>query len=234
MVKLSNMEDEKTSIYGEFDPYLQKVLDTLTGKILIYYNRIRKEEGIDLIEHFSARIKSDESMREKCVRKGLPVNAHSALKELTDSVGIRLISGFIDDVYRNVEEIRKIPDIRIVKEKDYIRHAKENGYRSYHMIVALKTPFPDVDGNNPGEYFAEIQLRTIAMDSWAALEHKLKYKKNISNTKLIVAELKRCADEMASTDMSMQTIRDLIFENEGREFGIRSTEGYNETASGRG
>ncbi len=102
------------------------------------------------------------------------------------------------------------------------------------MIVALTMPFPDVDGNDPGEYFAEIQLRTIAMDSWAALEHKLKYKKNISNTKLIVAELKRCADEMASTDMSMQTIRDLIFENEGREFGLRSTEGYNETASGRG
>ncbi|MGI5988682.1 MAG: GTP pyrophosphokinase [Lachnospiraceae bacterium] len=233
MVKLQNME-EQNSIYGEYDPYLQKVLDELTGKILEYCNRVKKEEGISLVEHFSARIKTDASMREKCVRKGLPVNAHSALKELTDSVGIRLISGFIDDVYRNVEEIRKLPGIRVVKEKDYIRHAKDNGYRSYHMIIAMKTPFPDVDGNNPGEYYAEIQLRTIAMDSWAALEHKLKYKKNISNTKLIVAELKRCADEMASTDMSMQTIRDLIYENEGKEFGLRSTEDYNEASSGRG
>ena len=78
------------------------------------------------------------------------------------------------------------------------------------MILLVNEPFEDVDGNEPGRFFVEIQLRTIAMDSWAALEHQLKYKKNISNTELIVAELKRCADEMASTDISMQTIRDLI------------------------
>ena len=78
------------------------------------------------------------------------------------------------------------------------------------MIVAYTVPWADIDGQVPGRYFIEIQLRTIAMDSWASLEHQLKYKKNIRNQKLIVSELKRCADELAGCDMSMQTIRNLI------------------------
>ena len=91
---------------------------------------------------------------------------------------------------------------RIIKEKDYIRRAKPNGYRSYHMILRTKAG-----------YFAEIQLRTISMDTWAALEHHLKYKKSVgSRAALIEEELKRCADELASTDLSMQTIRDMILE----------------------
>ena len=94
---------------------------------------------------------------------------------------------------------------RVVTVKDYIANSKPNGYRSLHVILAL--PF-GVGGIE--EIRTEIQLRTIAMDCWASLEHQLKYKKNIGNTELIVSELKRCADEMASTDLSMQTIRDLI------------------------
>ena len=81
------------------------------------------------------------------------------------------------------------------------------------MIVRVESPITDILGNKPGKFYAEIQLRTIAMDSWASLEHQLKYKKNVKNQALIVSELKRCADEMASTDVSMQTIRDLIQEN---------------------
>ena len=80
------------------------------------------------------------------------------------------------------------------------------------MILEMQYPYTDINGNTPGNFYVEIQLRTIAMDSWAALEHKLKYKKNIANQELIIAELKRCADEMASCDISMQTIRDLITE----------------------
>lgn len=157
-----------------------------------------------------ARVKSEDSALEKCERKGLPQTPHSALKVLTDSIGIRIICSFIDDIYANIEKIRAFPDCRIIEEKDYIRHAKPNGYRSYHMILEYTAPFADADGNDPGSFFIEIQLRTIAMDSWAALEHKLKYKKNIANQEMIVAELKRCADELASCDLSMTTIRELI------------------------
>jgi ppGpp synthetase/RelA/SpoT-type nucleotidyltranferase len=78
------------------------------------------------------------------------------------------------------------------------------------MILRMDVPFEDVLGQNPGQYFAEIQLRTIAMDSWASLEHQMKYKKDIKNPEMIVRELKRCADELASCDLSMQTIRNLI------------------------
>lgn len=89
--------------------------------------------------------------------------------------------------------------LEVIEEKDYIRHVKPNGYRSYHMIVKTEG------------YYAEIQLRTISMDTWAALEHHLRYKKTISgNTALIFEELKRCADELASTDVTMQTIRNMI------------------------
>ena len=100
-------------------------------------------------------------------------------------------------------------------EKDYIKNAKENGYRSYHMIMRT------VDGRMPmgcdadGGFFVEVQLRTISMDTWAALEHHMKYKKKApANERLIVAELKRCADELASTDVSMQALRDLILEEQ--------------------
>ena len=96
------------------------------------------------------------------------------------------------------------------KEKEYIKNVKPNGYRSYHLIVEITAPYEDILGNNPGKFFAEIQVRTIAMDSWASLEHQMKYKHDIKNPELIVKELKRCADELAACDVSMQTIRNLI------------------------
>ena len=97
-------------------------------------------------------------------------------------------------------------------EKD-IKNAKENGYRSYHLVVEVLDEEPDIRGNSPGRYYVEIQLRTIAMDSWASLEHQMKYKREIANAGIISRELKRCADELAACDISMQTIRQLIHES---------------------
>ena len=205
---------EEESIYGGFRPALEYVTEDLGRKIQAYRQQILEKTGSDPISYYSHRIKSEESMREKCRRKGLPETAESALREITDAVGVRIICSFIDDVYTNAQAIHTLPGCRIVNEKDYIRRAKPNGYRSYHMILDLEAPFADVSGNCPGHFFAEVQIRTIAMDSWANLEHQLKYKKSIRNQALIVEELKRCADEMASTDVSMQTIRDLIREEE--------------------
>ena len=105
---------------------------------------------------------------------------------------------------------KTLPNLKIIKEKDYIKNVKPNGYRSYHLIVEITAPYEDILGNNPGKFFAEIQVRTIAMDSWASLEHQMKYKHDIKNPELIVKELKRCADELAACDVSMQTIRNLI------------------------
>lgn len=202
------------SIYGDHEPHLQLVLEDLTERIQKAGQRSKAEIGQKLFEHFSARIKTSNSMAEKCRRKRLPVTVHSALKEIKDSIGLRIVTGFVDDIYRMVDLIKSWPDISVCSEKDYIYTAKPNGYRSYHMIVEVTVPFEDCLGQRPGSYFAEIQLRTIAMDSWASLEHQMKYKKDIKNQERITKELKRCADELASCDLTMQTIRNLIQESD--------------------
>ena len=198
------------SIYGEYESTLQKVMEDIEERLQNYQKLVQFETGDNAYEHLLARIKTDESMREKCRRKGLPENEKSALVDMTDAIGIRVVCSFVDDVFNIVEHIKTFNNCEIVEEKDYIRHAKQNGYRSYHMILAVHTTEKDVLGRVPGIYYMELQIRTIAMDTWAALEHKMKYKKDIPNQELLVAELKRVADELASCDLSMQTIRELI------------------------
>ena len=190
------------SIYGTHLPEMEKVMNEILDRIARLRADLTKKYGMDTIEHCLSRIKAEDSMREKCRRNNLPETTESALRVLTDSIGIRIVCAFLSDVYRVVEYLKSFSDLTVVTEKDYIRAVKPNGYRSYHMI--LKTD---------GGYFVEIQLRTISMDTWAALEHHLKYKKSMKgNVELVKAELKRCANELAATDVSMQAIRDLIFE----------------------
>lgn len=206
MVKYRDMEN----IYGEYEKTLHAIAIDLVDKINSYANEYMDCCGDKLFEHLNWRIKSAQSMADKCARDGLPLNVRSALKEVHDAIGLRIVCLFLDDIHKNIERLRALPGTRVIKEKDFISSAKPNGYRSYHIILAVENDVPDVDGNTPGEYFAEIQLRTIAMDTWAALEHELKYKKDIRHPELISEELKRCAGELASCDVSLQTIRELI------------------------
>ncbi len=174
-------------------------------------SRSREAAGGDkLYEHLNLRIKSEDSMRDKLRRHGLEPTARNALRAVRDSIGLRVVCLFIDDVYQIAALLKSLPDCTGVEEKDYIKNAKPNGYRSYHMILDVTCGEPDVDGCTPGHYFAEIQLRTIAMDTWAALEHEMKYKKDIDNPELIAGELRRCANELAACDVSMQTLRNII------------------------
>lgn len=189
------------SIYGSRRPQLEAVMNRLLDRIETLRADMKKDD-MDPIEHCLARIKSEESMREKCRRQGIPENEHSALEIIHDAIGIRIVCAFLSDVYTIRDYLTAFEDIEVVQEKDYIKHAKPNGYRSLHMILLVD-----------GTYYAEVQLRTISQDTWAALEHHMKYKKNIhGDVELITQELKRCADELASTDVSMQTIRDMIQE----------------------
>ncbi len=165
----------------------------------------------DPVASYQARIKSADSMKSKLKRQGLPVNAKSATEDLFDAAGVRLVCPFIQDIDRTAELIRAIPGVKILQEKDYIRNPKPNGYRSYHMILSMPLRFL---GEKQTEVWLEVQLRTIAMDCWASIEHNLKYKHDIPDQTLIVQELKRCADEITSTDLSLQTIRDLIEQHE--------------------
>lgn len=168
----------------------------------------------DPIASFQARIKSAESMKSKLERQSLPITADSALRDVWDAAGVRLVCPFVQNIDQTVGLIRRIPDVQILREKDYIRNPKPNGYRSYHMILSLPLRFLEEAPEHP--VWLEVQLRTIAMDCWASIEHQLKYKHDIGNQGLIVRELKRCADEITSTDLSLQTIRELI-ETPGKE-----------------
>lgn len=157
-----------------------------------------------------SRIKAPDSMMRKLEKRGLPQNGDAALTELFDAIGVRVVCAFAEDVYQMVGWLEARPELEVVREKDYIAYPKPNGYRSYHLQVRIC--------GGPGQGLpAEIQVRTIATDFWATLEHQLKYKKNLPHEELIRSELKRCADEIASVDISMQTIRDIIMRTEQRE-----------------
>lgn len=197
-------------IYGKFKPILNLVLNDLIQQIEEFNIKSLDNTNERAYEHLISRIKTPESMIEKCQRKNLPVTTYSALHDIYDAIGIRIICRFINDIYTNLNYLKNLPNVKIIQEKNYIQNVKPNGYRSYHVIIEINMPYEDVSGNNPGKFYAEIQLRTIAMDSWASLEHEMKYKHNIKNPELIVKELKRCADELAACDISMQTIRNLI------------------------
>lgn len=204
-----------SSIYGDYMPAMEQIMDRIRHQLERLDHQIVESTGEHIFEHFNARIKSEESMREKCRRKGIPETPHSALRVCQDAIGVRIVTAFQEDIRVIADRIRSSGQVEVVEEKDYIRHAKPNGYRSYHMILMATADHPDPEGNVPGRFFVELQLRTIAMDSWASLEHKMSYKRDIPDRELIREELKRCADELAACDISMQTIRDMIL---GRPF----------------
>ena len=185
---------------------LEAVITEITARLDVIrkYKKINNDR--DPIEYIKSRIKSEDSMKEKLKRKGLEVNLENALTKIHDAAGIRIICTFVDDVYEITKMIKEYDDIEIVKEKDYIKNPKENGYRSYHLVI--KVPLK-ISGDIHKVYL-EIQIRTIAMDFWSSLEHQMKYKKNIKNQQIIVEELKKCAEQIATTDINMMAIRNMI------------------------
>ena len=195
---------------GNFYQDAQVLLESVMQELLLRVDLLRRHlvlQGYrDPVEHCKGRIKSADSMMKKLEKKGLPVTPEAALNEVYDAVGIRIVCQFVDDVYQMVDILKRQEDIEILKEKDYIENPKPNGYRSYHLIISIPVHLPDCTRR----LFAEIQIRTIAMDCWAALEHDLRYKKEVDNVELLAEELKRCSDEMASTDLTMQTIRRVL------------------------
>ena len=199
------MNQNDLLFYGEYAPRLEEIKSLVLSEIGAILGSLSSDSETAVAEHIKCRIKGCDSLKEKLRRKGHEETAESGLINVSDIVGARVVTHFIGDIYTVYDLIKQCPRWRVVRVKDYIANIKPNGYRSLHLNVALPFGVGGID-----EIRAEIQLRTIAMDCWASLEHQLKYKKNVKNTALIVEELKRCADEMASTDLSMQTIRDLI------------------------
>ena len=175
-------------------------LEVLNDDLAVRYNR-------NPIEHINDRIKDPKSIALKLKKIGVPVRSESIPDNLNDVAGIRVICSFIDDIYTIAGMLIRQDDIKLIKMKDYIENPKLNGYRSLHLIVEVPVFFADV--TRPMR--VEVQIRTIAMDFWASLEHHLRYKKEIQDAQEIEMELKRCADAIAQTDEDMLKVRKRIF-----------------------
>ena len=158
------------------------------------------------INSIKSRLKSPRSIKEKLERKNLPLSAAAIKDHLKDVAGIRVICPFPDDVYTLAEALLKQDDITLIEQKDYIKEPKENGYRSLHLIVSV----PIFLADEKHDMKVEIQLRTIAMDFWASLEHQLHYKKDHIFTEEMAKELYSCAEESAKLDQRMNRLRQAI------------------------
>ncbi|MBQ2763487.1 MAG: GTP pyrophosphokinase family protein, partial [Firmicutes bacterium] len=155
------------------------------------------------IETIKSRMKSPKSIIKKLWRKELPFTVESIEKNIRDIAGVRVICAFPEDVYLLAEYLLKQDDITLVRVKDYIKNPKKTGYRSLHLIVQV----PIFLANEKRMVHVEIQLRTIAMDFWASLEHKMQYKKDtLDNAQEIAEELKVCAEKITQLDQMMQNI----------------------------
>lgn len=160
------------------------------------------------IEIIKSRVKKPASIVEKLKRRGLEVNLDSMMNNLDDIAGVRVICSFLDDIYEVAHMLTSQDDVKVIAVKDYIKNPKQNGYRSYHMIVEIPVFF----SNEKRNMRVEVQIRTIAMDFWASLDHQLKYKKEFIDSDEISAELKECAEVIAETDARMLAIRQSIEE----------------------
>ena len=190
-------------------------------EVILIYNSALKQIGIKLeilndefqhvhrynpIEHIKSRIKTSESIVKKLKKHGYESTIQNMIEHVNDIAGIRVICSFTSDIYRIADMIRNQSDIKVIAVKDYIITPKTSGYKSYHMLVSVPVFLSDriIDTK------VEIQIRTVAMDFWASLEHKLKYKKNVKNATQIVAQLKACADSIEMLDYQMQDLRNKI------------------------
>ncbi len=204
------------------DAELLYLMDT-TGRLMSYYRcailevetkfRVLNEElslthDRNPIESIRTRLKSFESIQDKCRRKNIPLDPAAIEESINDIAGIRIICGFLDDIYMLADCLIQQDDIELVRMKDYIKEPKPNGYRSLHLIV--KVPIFLCDEKKYVN--VEVQLRTIAMESWANLEHHMRYKKNLAPevTGEVAAELAECAELSSQLDLRMQKVRAII------------------------
>ena len=158
------------------------------------------------IEHVKSRLKRPSSIARKLEKKGIEPTLENAVKYVDDIAGVRIVCQFQDDIYKIAEVIQNFDNVRVVRIKDYIKHPKENGYRSYHMHVEIPVRML----NNEQMVKVEFQLRTVAMDFWASLEHKIRYKNESEIPENISRELKLCATLVEKMDAEMQTLNNEI------------------------
>jgi putative GTP pyrophosphokinase len=154
------------------------------------------------IHHIESRLKSPRSILEKAARRGLALTIDSVRENITDIAGIRVMCHYIDEVYAISELLEKQEDIAVIKKSDYIKHPKPSGYRSLHLVVSVPVFLSSTTERVP----VEVQIRTVAMDYWASLEHEMRYKGHSGVNETLKTQLKDCAETLFATDLRMQDI----------------------------
>lgn len=205
ILKLEDSAEEFRELMMHYDCAMLEVktkLEVLNKELALLNSR-------NPFESIKCRIKSPESIIGKLERNGIPFSVENIEKNLNDIAGIRVICSFPEDIYMLVECLLKQDDIILIEKKDYIKNPKPNGYRSLHLILDIPIFLTD----EKKHMRVEVQFRTIAMDFWASLEHKMKYKKDIQNADSISEELKYCADLISQLDRRMEQIRNRIDSN---------------------
>lgn len=193
----------------EFDILMMRydsALREIRTKLEILNDELSMTSEQSPISSIASRRKKPISILEKLKRQNNEITLESIQDNLNDVAGIRVICSFVDDIYKVARMLVQQDDITLIQVKDYIQNPKPNGYRSYHMIVEVPVFF--VYEKKPMR--VEVQIRTVAMDFWASLEHQMKYKQDVDNAPEIMDELKACADTIAQTDMKMLEIREKI------------------------
>jgi len=177
----------------------------ISTKLEVLDNEFSVRHDYNPIHHMECRLKSLDSIIEKIERKGWPMEIDSVYKVM-DFAGVRVVCNYVDDIYMVEESLLRQDDIKLIKRKDYIKNPKESGYRSLHIVVEVPIFLSDRSYNMP----VEVQIRTIAMDTWASLEHELKYKSKKEMPGYVSQELKNCAKSMADIDATMERIHKML------------------------
>lgn len=224
--ELLSMETERTEVVrqiteggeiglpeaiGAFQTLLMQyrcAIREIETKLHVLNEEFSLEHERNPIELIESRVKEPASIFEKMRRKGYELSVKQIEEKLNDVAGVRVICSFVEDIYYLASMLSAQDDLEVLKVKDYIKHPKKNGYRSLHLIIQI----PIFLSSEKKYMRVEVQFRTIAMDFWASLDHKLKYKKDVKNPELIVEELRKCADTISKVDVRMQEIRNMIEE----------------------
>ncbi|UPK73045.1 GTP pyrophosphokinase family protein [Nocardioidaceae bacterium SCSIO 66511] len=203
-----------SELRGEFNRFMMAYkfgLAEVTTKINILRDEFGYAHEYNPIEHVSSRLKTPESIVRKAIRKESPLTFEGIRKTLLDIAGVRITCSFISDAYEISDMLTRQRDVSVVEVRDYIANPKPNGYKSLHVIVEIPVYMSDRVEN----VFVEIQIRTIAMDFWASLEHKIYYKYDRAVPDSILHELRAAADTAHDLDQKMERLHDAVAELDG-------------------
>lgn len=203
--KIMNMIIEYKELMMMYNCALKQIrtkFEILNAEFNVRYQR-------NPINFINTRLKRPTSIIEKMKRNDIPLSVENIEPNINDIAGIRVICSYVDDIYTISQALIKQDDVKLISQKDYIANQKANGYRSMHLIASIPVFFAD----HMKDIKVEVQIRTIAMDFWATLEHELRYKNQIPNGEEIAAELKECSEIISNTDLRMLEIRKKIEAN---------------------